>query len=378
MAPVVATQLAYGLGMFYWLSGQMSAKSLARATPWEFAKSKLWRLGVPTLFYSAFIDPLQEVVLQSRGNLRDNLEAYYKAVLNFKGVTGSCWYTGTLLVLDLCAAILKRCFTLWRGEKMKPMEFSTMTTLYALLSRWGWVAVASGTFFVTKWFPPGKPLPFIHVQGFNVIQYIYCYVLGHMAFHLGMPRMTSLYEKGGPYSKLSMTKAVVISLAAIPIVLLPNYLRNRKSASAVKSSSAADNEANEQNTISESDMGMDGRNMTTALYSTWAALTLCTLAPAHMSVFEQYFITPPKRRLWSTRYSYAAYLLHSPLQWIAGQAIDDLLCPQGKRPAWMSSRAWTELGPILMGGAVSIIDIVASFGGGMLLVDYVPGLNSFL
>lgn len=385
MLPILGINASYGMGTLFWLSGRMSAKSITKSKDWDFVKAKLMRLGIPTLLYSVFVDPLQAVTLTPRDNLREALEAYFKEVLNFKGVTGSCWFPATLLVFDLCAVVLKRCRALWRSGRAGSSEFSSLAKLYVLLSRWGWLAAAGGSMLASSKFPPGKPLPFIHVEGFYVIQYLYAYALGHMAYHLGKSRMPSLYEKG-PNDKLSLYKATALSLAALSLAMLPAYLKSRK----------GETEENEnQEKIKETENGgsaentgkptpkddvlrLGGLNMTTALVAAWSTFTFHTMGPALVSVFERNQNHPAKTKLWSPRYSYAAFLLHSPISWFVGLSVEKLTCPQGKRPEWMASKAWADLGPIVMGGAVGLVDIVASFGLGQLLIDHVPGVGNFV
>lgn len=383
LLPYVAFHQAYGLGQFFWLSGHLTAQSLSKGSGREFLRSKLLRLGIPALLYSIFLEPLQAIALRPKqmgdlGDFRSKIKAYFKAVLDFKGWmapgSGTVWYTATLLIFDLSSLLLQRCLHLFSSGRARSAEFSTLAKSYALLCRWGWLLVAGSRFLVSTRFPLGKVLPVVNVQPYYLPQFIYGYVLGHMAFHLGKPRMASLFERQNqPLGKLSMGKATAISLATLPIVLLPGFLKARRLKR--KSESA---KVPESPTDAENDLELSGWNSTAALFALWNEFTLNTVAPAFMSLWADNHNKPGKWKLWSPRYAYAAYLLHSPISWFVGQGLDNLLCPQGKRPAWMDSKTWQDLGPVLMTGAASTMDVVASFGAGLLLIGYVPGADSLL
>ncbi|KAK8078035.1 hypothetical protein PG996_004205 [Apiospora saccharicola] len=388
VTPYVAINYAWGLGMFFWLSGNMTAMSLSKpGTGWEFIKGKLLRLGVPTLLYSLFLHPLQDLLLKPRsgGDLRSNLKRYLDAVRNFKLSSlapGSVWYTATLLVFDLCALLIQRCYRLWSSGRRGSSEFVSLAKAYALLCRWGWLAVAGGSFLARTKFPLGKQLPVIHVNPSDLVQFVYAYALGHMAFHLGKPRMSSLFDKQSqPLGRLSVTKAIAVSLAAAPLVFLPGMLKGTKKSDEETKKSDEKTGKNDQSTKKAEPPksgGFGGWDPTSALFSIWYELTFNTVAPATMSLFMDKYNHPNTQKLLSPRYAFAAYVLHSPFSWAFGKAVDTVLCPGAERPRWMTSRTWTNLGPVLMSGAVGMADVVASYGTGKLLIDNVPGAGTIL
>ena len=380
LLPYVAFHYAYGLGQFFWLSGNLTAKSLAKGSWRDFVMSKLLRLGLPSLLFSIFLEPLQAIALRPRtqGNLRSNIKDYWKAVLDFKGWltpgAGTVWYTMTLLVFDLSAVLLQRCHHLFRSGRSKSSEFTKLAKLYGYLCRWGWLVIAASRFLISTRFPLGYKLPVVTVQPYYLPQHLYGYLLGFMAFHLGKPRMTSLYDKSsGLLGKLSMAKASAISLAMLPIVLLPSWLRARKS-----NKNDEKNEDTKSVTDDVDSMQLSGWTLDAALFALWNEFTFNTVGPAFMSLWEQKHNKPGKQRLWSPRYAYAAYLLHSPISWFVGQGLHNLMCPGGKRPAWMDSDTWQNLGPLVMTATAGYIEVAASFGAGLLLIDYVPGAGSIL
>ncbi|KAH7141837.1 acyltransferase 3 [Dactylonectria macrodidyma] len=386
LLPYVAFHYAYGLGQFFWLSGNLTAKSLSKGSWREFATSKLLRLGLPALLYSVFLEPLQAIALRPRlqGGLRSNLKDYWKAVRDFKGWltpgAGTVWYTMTLLIFDLCALVLQRCLRLFSNGRAKSSEFSKLAKFYGQLCRWGWLVVAASRFLVSTRFPFGYELPVVNVQPYYLPQHIYGYVLGFMASYLGKPRMSSLYDKqSGPLGKLSMAKASAISLAALPIVFLPGWLRSKRANKKSDNTKEKDTkDTDSPPTDIERGLQLSGWTSDAALFALWNEFTFNTVGPAFMSLWERNYNQPGKQRLWSPRYAYAAYLLHSPISWFVGQSLHTLMCRGGERPAWMDSETWQNLGPLVMTTTAGYIEVAASFGAGLLLIDYVPGAGAII
>lgn len=403
LVSAVAYSYAFGLGNFFWLSGYMTAKSLSKASWREFVTSKLLRLGLPSLLYSIFLDPLQVVALRPRiqGTLRSNLKDYWKAILDFKGWltpgAGIVWYTMTLLIFDLSALLLKRCIHLFNHGRTKSSEFATLAKFYGQLCNWGWLVVAGSRFLIGTQFPLGYELPVINVQPFYLPQHIYGYLLGYLAFTLGKPRMSSLFDRqSGPFGKLSVAKASAISLATLPLVLLPGWLRARRArkiGGRTKNTESPINATSNEHLTgwtsdetlfapkkgeSTSSLQLSGWTLDAAYFALWNEFAFATVGPAFMSLWENRHNQPGKRRVWSPRYAYAAYVLHSPISWFVGQGLHNLMCQGGERPAWMDSRTWQNLGPFVMTAAAGYIDVVAAFGTGLLLIDYVPGAGEIL
>ncbi|KAH8196847.1 hypothetical protein TruAng_008988 [Truncatella angustata] len=380
LLPYVAFHYAYGLGQFFWLSGNLTAQSLSKGSWREFVTSKLLRLGLPSLLYSVFLEPLKDIALRPRyeGDIRSNLRDYWKAVTEFKGWlkpgSGTVWYTMTLLILDLCSVLFRRCFHLFSKGKARSLEFSKLAKFYGVLCRWGWLVIAGSRFLIsTKW-PFGYELPVVNVSPYYLPQFIYGYVLGQLAYHLGKPRMTSLFDKrSGPFGRLSLINASAISLATLPIVFLPGWLRARRANKENENKKDADS-LTEVSSFPQ----LSGWTPDAALFALWNEFTFNTVGPAYMSLWEHDYNKPEKRRLWSPRYAYAAYLLHSPISWFMGQGLHTVMCRGGERPAWMDSETWQNLGPLFMTTTAGYLEVAASFGAGLLLIDYVPGAGSII
>ncbi|KAM7199136.1 acyltransferase 3 [Rhypophila sp. PSN 637] len=344
--PFIATNLSYGMGLYFFLSGQMTAQSMSRSkSDWGLIRTKLWRLGMPALLYSALIDPVGAVIARPEKTLVGNLGLYVREVGKLDGVRGPVWYNATLIVFDICAVVLRRVLPCSGSPSLEFVK------AFRLLGRWGWLGVAGASFLLRTKLPPGEVIPVIGVDPAYLLQYIYGYALGHAAFHVGERSIP------GP-ENLSVYKAYAISLGTLPLLFLPGFLKGEGIGGAVQ---------------------LGGWNWAAAIYAVWNELSFYTLAPAVMQAFERNYNRPAGKGLWSPRYSYAAFLLHTLVSWVADLGLARLLKrSDGTRPAWMSNRAWQAFGPLLVTAAMSAVDILGSFKLGQLLIDHVPGVGSLL
>ncbi|KAF7532417.1 hypothetical protein G7054_g7991 [Neopestalotiopsis clavispora] len=384
---VLAYDLAFGLSEFFWMSGFLSAESLSKSTDFKFAKGKLLRLGLPALFSTLALDPLLPIIQGRKLDWTAVKKAYTNAFRNFKGITGSAWFTATLLALDLCAALFKRLIYIWSLGGGRSPKLQNLGKLYDMICRYGWMAVAAGSFLIRTKFPPGMKMPIIDAQPAYLLQYAYAYALGHLAYQAKKPRLISMLEKGipeynpaKPSAKLSILKPVLFSLATLPIVLLPSYVNTWRSKSKASDASEETEGKDKKPRHTEKGVGLSlgGWTATAALYAIWTEMAFNITAPPHTNYFERNKNHPAKTKLFSPRYSYGAFLFHGPVSWVIGETVDAVLCPGGKKREWMKSRLWEEFGPLIMSGVVGGADVVASFGASVLLTDYVPGLNKLI
>ncbi|KAK8066682.1 hypothetical protein PG997_013429 [Apiospora hydei] len=394
----LAVDLAWGLGQFFWISGYFSAESLTKSSDAKFIKNKLMRLGAPALLYSIFLHPLQAVFELPKWDWASVKKAYVDAFLKFKGAVGSAWHSATILSLDLLVVLLKRFVYVMGLRQMLSAKSPRLGQLYVQLCRWGWTAVAAGSFLIRTKFPPGRKMPLIDVEPSFVLQYAYAYAMGHLAYHAKKPRLMSLVEGGLPdYTpkntspKLSLLKASAFAAATLPVLFVPGmvekYLSRKKTApadsdkkqpSSPEGSGMNNEKADQTPDITSETNLLAGWTTTAALSAIWAEVLFNTISPAHINYMERNHSTPTKMKLWSPRYAYGAFLLHSPVSWVIGETVDSVLCPDGKKPDWMESKVWQNYGPLIMSGVVGTADVVASYATSMFLIDYVPGVGRFL
>uniref|UniRef100_A0A0C4DJJ1 Acyltransferase 3 domain-containing protein n=2 Tax=Fusarium oxysporum TaxID=5507 RepID=A0A0C4DJJ1_FUSOF len=123
---------------------------------------------------------------------------------------------------------------------------------------------------------------------------------------------------------------------------------------------------------------MGGWNYQALLYTLWNELSLFIVGPALMALFQRRYSRPATSRTFSARYSYTAFLVHTPVNVAIELLVEAVLCPGGEKAAWMSTAAWKAAGPVIMTVLVSAVNVVASFTIGRWLVDYVPSVRSFI
>jgi len=360
---------SYFMGLFFWISGRMSAQSLARTSPGVFARSKILRLGVPAVVYSIVAAPLTEVILLPKWEASAIAACIRRGWETFNGIRGPVWYTATLLVFDLVTAAVTACGGLGR---VLPHWLT-----YDRLSRWGWLGAALGSFVVRMWWPVtgNDRTPIIGGRPGHTSQYIYAYTLGLLAYHEGKARMQSPFESTAgktaagessayPRSRVwSVTKASAVSLTAMFLCFTPELLHLRSG------------QIKDTGIIREY---LGGWNIKSLLYATWNEFSFVIVGPALMSLFQRRYSSPATSKLFSTRYSYAAFIVHAPVSVAVMAAVDSVLCPGRQARAWMDNTVWKLAGPVMMTAVVGMMDLFASFAIGRFLVDYVPGVSSFL
>ncbi|HNX40256.1 MAG TPA: acyltransferase family protein [Methanothrix sp.] len=115
---------AFSMGLLFLLAGYFVPASFDRKGPGGFLRGRAVRLGIPTLIFMLFLEPLLSVlpaavrgdpVLSSAG--RRYLE--YILTLEFLGGTGPMWFTAALLIFSAAYAAF-RCLSLRKpGRKEK-------------------------------------------------------------------------------------------------------------------------------------------------------------------------------------------------------------------------------------------------------------------
>lgn len=350
---------SFFMGAFFWISGRMSAEALARpaASTAAFARSKIVRLGVPTLVYSAVVFPLCRLLTLPRWDGESVKTSLRKSWQAFSGARGPVWYTATLLAFDLvAAAAVEALGSVDLVRKMPPSAFTAV-------SRWGWLAAALVSLLVRLQYPVTgvAQVPLISGMPGYIVQYVYAYVLGWLAYHHGAARMTSPFEPAeGQGRGMSLIQATAVSLATEVLVLAPALLElNRDSGTAALRDY------------------LGGWNYKAVLYAIWNEFSFVIITPALMSLFQRRYYTRVTSKLWSPRYSYAAFFVHTPVSIGVGLLVDAALPPYAASP-WMQSVLWKVAGPTGMTLLVGALNVVTSFTIGRLLVCYIPGVSKFL
>lgn len=191
-----AVNQSFFMGVFFWISGRMSAQSLNKAgvTTTAFLRTKLIRLGIPTLINTALGPPL--IICLAQGQLSS---IFPENRSHLRGVHGVAWYTATLLALDMLAAVLHLALPTAKASKEVKNQLGSRP-VYDVAKRYGWMLVVAASFLIRLEYPVGRPFVPLAVQPAYLAQYIFSYALGHSSLDSGDTRMESLLRKFLPVS----------------------------------------------------------------------------------------------------------------------------------------------------------------------------------
>ena len=396
---------SFFMGLFFWISGRVSAQSMRRAlqgtTPklaeenpetrpedgkkanaagvWAFVKPKLLRLGIPAVVYSAAVFPIAVVLSLPKWDKASVLSCLRRQWHEFNGTRGPVWYVSTLLLFDLCAAASTKLLDAANVKVKLP------TWTYGALSRYGWIASAVVSFLVrTRWRVEGKfRMPVLAGRPGFFPQYVYAYVLGWLAFEQNEPRMRNPFEgstKAEPEGRssepkptsstprgfaLAVSTATAVSLGAMLFTFSPIFSELKAGTGLVQAMRPF----------------LGGWSYKALLMTLWEDFSFVIVAPALTALFQRRYSGPASSKLCLPRYSYAAFLVHTPVSVALEILVDYILSAgrPGQQPAeWMRTKAWRVVGPTVMTTVMGTLNVVGSYSVGRWLVDYVPGLGHLI
>ncbi|KAE9369295.1 hypothetical protein N431DRAFT_46069 [Stipitochalara longipes BDJ] len=384
--PFEAVAQSCGMGLFFWISGRMSAHSLSHSTVSKFVNKKLIRLFIPAVFYTVFLNPLVWAWTLERwdwATARGDLLQYW---MDIRGVRGVVWYNAVLLTFDCIVALFVSIFRCRRVVLKDAAERETKwdALVYRGLSTYGWLLVAISCFFIRLYYPVGTTIEPLSVQPAYVSQYIFAYTLGYLSVQQGEERFTGPFDRpiekvttplldtetegnGDSDSKraaLPLRRALAISFLTLPLCAIIPKLWARYSGQPIK---LAD------------ETGKGGWNASALTYAFWNEFSFIVLGPSVMYHFSRFHNNPAKSWLWQPRFSYAAYLLHTLLSVGVEVLVDGLLC-RGGQGVCASQVWWWRLfvGPLFFTLIVGCLNSSLTFAGARGLVGYVPGMKRIL
>ncbi|KAK2591367.1 hypothetical protein QQS21_010944 [Conoideocrella luteorostrata] len=364
---LVALNQSFFMGLFFWISGHVSAQSLERIdgdparTRWHFIHSKCLRLGLPAILYTLVVHPFLSLISPHEwtlGAAASRLSHYFSTL---RGVRGVVWYTANLLVLDVAAACWKTRPGLGAETNEKKGLSATKNidkapSWYTLLARHGWIATAGLSFVTRLYYPVGVTIKLTGLQPAYAPQYVLAYIIGHASIQEER-RAKSCSSRccGLGESSTPLARAISMSLLTVPAIWLP-YLFRREAGqdwfvAAVRDSSG-------------------GWNATALLYAIWNEFSFITIGPALVSHFSRWHNRPATFTLFQPRYSYGAFLVHMVVIVTAEVALDSVL-------AYHSS-VWKWLGPSALTVGVGAVNVCASFGLAKVLLDKFPFLRRII
>ncbi|ROV87976.1 hypothetical protein VMCG_10671 [Cytospora schulzeri] len=353
---------SFFMGLFFWVSGRMSAQALNRkdVSLAAFLKTKAVRLLVPTVFYTMLGPPLAACLAQ--GRVGGVFKAYWRQLRGARGVT---WYTATLLAFDAVAALLHQHTPSPTHDGKDHREVSHV--VYDALRKYGWVLAATACFFVRLDYPVGRASAPLGVQPAYLAQYILAYILGYLSLKRGDARMTGPFEQSSSTGTtepgslksdatavkptVSLPMAVTISILTAPICIL----------GPVGSTSWS-----------------GGWNLNAAVYAVWNELSFMLVGPALMDYFQRHHNRVTTSSLWQARYSFVTFLLHIPLSAAIESVVDKGLAGIPGVARIMETPVGRTLGPIVLSGVMGYVNSTASFAVGKWLLESFPSLKRVL
>jgi surface polysaccharide O-acyltransferase-like enzyme len=169
----VATNQAFFMGFFFFLSGLFVRSSYERKGGPRFVLDRLKRLGIPLVFYSIVLSPVLNYIAEHYG--RDEHESFLSYMSGYHHWIdfGVLWFAAALLIFNLVYVLAAR-FTksLWK----KPRSFPDNKTLLL----WA-LGLGVFSFLVRLVFPEGWRLEPFGFQLGDFPQYILLFIAGLVA-----------------------------------------------------------------------------------------------------------------------------------------------------------------------------------------------------
>lgn len=174
---ITAANQAYFMGFFFFISGYFSSKSLTSKTPSRFFWGRIFRLGLPILLFVYLVSPLlrvifKRIIFDHPVNLSSFIMIYQQ--LEFGYELGPMWFILLLLILSIL-------FLPWSMNPKYISLFQEIPSPLKILL----FALFTGifTFLIRIYFPVGYVFQPLNLQTPHVLQYIFLFFMGIVAFH---------------------------------------------------------------------------------------------------------------------------------------------------------------------------------------------------
>lgn len=354
---------SFFMAAFFWLSGRNTAQSLNTidAHPgksrWSFVRTKLLRLGVPTVFYTLVLNPLVRLLAQQkwdRESVMSLLRTYYAET---RGVRGPVWYTANLLILDLISAAVRPTYDPQAAEKKD--KSTKQPKWYQIGNKYGWIIVAALSALIRIRYPISYSTPYIQLKLGHATQYLYIYIMGQASLQLEEiftgPRFLSSIKS----SKTRFITASLLSLATLPALFLPRMLSPSL-----------------RNTPLDPVGFFGGLNPEAFMHALWNEFSFALLLPAVMAYFRDCWNQPATSQVYRARNSYGAFLVHMFVSTVVEIGVEK--CLLGWKDVLVEDRWWRMLAPGLMTGVVGLMNVFASFKTTEVLLRWFPSLGRII
>ena len=170
MAMFVASNQAFFMGMFFFISSFFLLPSLQRKGNKKFVADRLIRLGIPLLFFFFILSPVS-IYIRNRFIYHENITLLnYLFSGNGTGF-GPLWFVEAMLIFTFVFLLFRR----WVVKLKFPFPGTGKILLGALF-------IGVLQFIIRLWLPVGWSMPFTNFQFPFFVQYIVLFVFGIIVY----------------------------------------------------------------------------------------------------------------------------------------------------------------------------------------------------
>jgi hypothetical protein len=195
---------AWTMGVLFFISAFLAAKSLVKRSSLNFIKERLFRLALPLLLYVFIISPtLLYVVLGYRSDHSFSAN-YLRYITGFHwlGATGPLWFVQILLLFCIMYVILKKCFS--KGIKIQSVGQKEIVSAIMITTLMA--------FFIRLMFPVGTS--YLNLQFCYFASYIVMFTAGILVGENGLLEKIA-DEKNITWLKISLFAGIPLWLMII-------------------------------------------------------------------------------------------------------------------------------------------------------------------
>ncbi|MEP7317219.1 MAG: acyltransferase [Panacibacter sp.] len=201
MTLFVATNQAFFMGFFFFLSALFTETSYTKKGTAKFIADRLKRLGIPLLFYSFILSPVMNFLVYKFGEGKTATFPQYLSGYDDWIDPGVLWFIAALLLFTFIYVLLKK-FNSNKQYKTRTIPGNTAILLFAL-------ALGLVSYLVRIIFPVGWVLHPLGFQFAHFPQYICMFILGIIAGRNNWMRKID-YKKGMRWLIVSLVSVFVV------------------------------------------------------------------------------------------------------------------------------------------------------------------------
>lgn len=272
MSIFVATNQAFFMGFFFFISGYFVPSSYKKKGGSAFIKERLIRLGIPMVFYAFVLSPI--LIIWSKTLSGTFTGSYWDFIRTGEGFSlGPMWFVALLLLFSILYFWFDKMTIGNLSHFYRPIKKPVLIT--------GFFTLILVTFLLRIYFPVGDWLPVIGIQPAHLTQYVICFALGIWT------KETNTLRKLKFKSAIKwFVLAQILILIGFPMVfLLGGAPKN-------------------------TDLFMGGLHWQSLAYVVWEQLVAVSMIYGFLGIFNRYF---NKQNDWTkdlSQNTYAIYVFH--------------------------------------------------------------------